>query len=382
MRSGLCVLGHGVAALQNGALTRLTLISTAALLTLAGCTSTDRHDERPASTPVTRHAPPMSRPPPGRCDRLAAPSGAPDGDGSPRHPVDGPRSLVRLLAPGQTGCLRTGTYEERELIVDRERITLRSAPGEHATWRGRIVLRGRGDELLELNLDGSYGPRCGGPACGTLPSPTIHAADVVVAFNDITSPGSGICVHPRRWRSQRPDNFHIIGNRVHDCGRRPPTEHDHGIYVADGYNGEILDNVVFDNADRGIQLYPDARLTTVVNNTVDGNGSGIVLSERSAGNRVRDNVFTNSVVRWNAETFNLSGAGNRFAGNCVRAGNRDPDYDENGGVALPRRVEQTATRVARDPVFRARAAGDFRVLPTSACAGKGAPDAVARPPRQ
>jgi parallel beta-helix repeat protein len=320
----------------------------------------------------------MSRPPPGRCDRVASPSGSPEGDGSPGDPVDGPRSLVRLLRPGDTGCLRAGTYLEPELIVERERIKLRSAPRERATWRGRIVLRGRGDELLELNLDGSYGPRCGGPACGTLPSPTIHAADVIVGFNDITSPGAGICVHPRRWHAQRPDNFQIIGNRIHDCGRRPPTEHDHGIYVADGYNGEIRDNVVFHNADRGIQLYPDARSTTVANNTVDGNGSGIVLSERSAGNRVTGNVFTNSVVRWNAETFNLSGAGNRFAGNCVRPGNRDPDYDRNGGVALPPGVAQAGNRVARDPVYRSRAAGDFRILPRSACAGRGAPNAVAR----
>jgi parallel beta-helix repeat protein len=150
--------------------------------------------------------------------------------------------------------------------------------------------------------------------------------------------------------------------------------------VADGYNGLIRDNVVFDNADRGIQLYPDARFTTVVHNTVDGNGSGIVFSERSAGNRVRDNVFTNSVVRWNAETFNLSGWGNRFSGNCVHPGNRDPQYNANGGVELPRRVSQSGNRVARDPVYGARAAGDFRILPGSACAGKGAPDSVAMAP--
>ena len=371
---------------QNGGLSRLALISaivgSALLLTLAACSSTDRRDERrPAKVPAPRSAPTMSQPPPGRCDLVAAPSGSPDADGSPERPVDGPRSLVRLLRPGQTGCLRVGTYLEPQLVVERERITLRSAPGERATWRGRVVLRGRGDGLLELNLDGSYGPRCGSPGCGTLPSPTIHAADVLVAFNDITRPDSGICVHPRAWHGQRPDNFHILANRVHDCGRRPPTEHDHGIYVADGYNGEVRDNVVFDNADRGIQLYPDAHFTTVANNTVDGNGSGIVLSDRSAGNTVQDNVFTNSVVRWNAETFALTGGGNRFVANCVRPGNRDPDYDENGGVALPGRVEATATRIARDRVYRDRADGDFRVVPTSACAGKGAPDAVAMPPK-
>jgi parallel beta-helix repeat protein len=313
------------------------------------------------------------------CDRVAAPWGSKRGNGSWSHPVRGPYRLVKLLKTGETGCFRNGIYHEPETRVNRERITLQSAPGEHAIWRGRVVLRGRGDRLIGLTLDGSYGPSCCGGG-GTLPSPTIHAADVVVAGNDISSPDSGICVHPRSWGHQRPDNFRILGNRVHDCGRRPHTEHDHGIYVADGYNGQIRDNVVYDNADRGIQLYPEAKYTLVDHNTVDGNGTGIVFSERSAANRVQNNVFTNSVVRWNAETFRLTGRGNRFAGNCVRPGNSDPEYNENGGVALPPTVTQKGNRRARDSVYGAtRTAGDLRVQPTSACAGKGAPDSVARP---
>ena len=315
----------------------------------------------------------------GDCDRFAAPWGSKGGSGSAKQPVRGPFRLVKLLRPGETGCLRNGTYHERETTVKRDGVTLRSAPGERATWRGRIVLRGRGDRLLDLNLDGSTGPGCDDGGCGALPSPTIHAADVVIAGNDITSPDAGICVHPRSWGSQRPDNFRIVRNRIHDCGRKPPTEHDHGIYVADGYNGQIVGNAIFDNADRGIQLYPDARFTTVARNTVDANGTGIVFSQRSAGNTVRDNVFTNAVVRWNAESFRLSGNGNRFEDNCLRPGNRDPEYNENGGVALSSRVAQRRNRVARDPVYAGRGAGDLSVLPASACAGKGASSSVARP---
>ncbi|HKP92178.1 MAG TPA: right-handed parallel beta-helix repeat-containing protein [Thermoleophilaceae bacterium] len=314
------------------------------------------------------------------CDHFAAPWGSKDGSGSAKHPVRGPHKLIELLRAGETGCLRRGTYHEREATVKRERVTLRSAPGERATWRGRIVLRGRGDRLLDLNLDGSTGPPCDEGGCGALPSPTINAADVTIARNDITSPDAGICVHPRSWGSQRPDNFQIVDNRIHDCGRRPPTEHDHGIYVADGYNGVIWGNAIFDNADRGIQLYPHAKFTTVAFNTVDANGTGIVFSERSAGNEVHDNVFTNAVVRWNAESYRLSGLGNRFEDNCIRPGNPDREYNENGGVALSWRVSQKRNRVAADPVYGARGAGDLRVLPTSACAGKGAANGVAAPP--
>jgi parallel beta-helix repeat protein len=264
--------------------------------------------------------------------------------------------------------------------VRRRKVTLRSAPGERATWRGRIVLAGRRDKLVALNLDGSAGPRCRrGTSCSTLPSPTITAADVVISDSDVTNPRAGICIHPRRWRSGRPDHFVIERNRIHDCGRRPPTNHDHGIYVADGRHGLIRDNVIYGNADRGIQLYPEAFRTTIVRNTVDGNGSGLIFSQRSARNAVRDNVFTNAQVRWNAESWRLSGVGNRFVDNCVRPGNPDPGYNRNGGVRLPERVAQSGTVAISRETYRDRGRGDFRLAEGSPCAGKGAPEAVAAP---
>jgi parallel beta-helix repeat protein len=312
------------------------------------------------------------------CDRMAAPWGSNEASGEPRDPFRTPRRLATSLRPGQTGCLRVGTYRQTEVLVKRRAITLRSSPGERALWRGRVVLLGPRERLVDLTLDGSYGPRdCGD--CGTLPSPTINAPDAVVADSDISNPGSGICVHPREWGGRMPNRFRIERNRIHDCGRRPATEHDHGIYVADGRDGAIRDNVIFNNADRGIQLYPDARGTTVANNTVDGNGSGIVFSRRSARNTVRDNVFSNAVRRWNAESFNLTGRGNSFLGNCVRPGNPNDEYNENGGVALPRLVWQARNYSTRDPVYRDRARGDFRIPPESACAQDGARDSVAAP---
>ena len=344
-----------------------TLILSAVLAVAGGVDQTDLAQPRT----VESHA---------VCDRVAAPWGSDRASGTWRRPVRSVRRLVRSVPAGGTGCLRRGTYTRRETTITRERVTLQSAPGERATWRGRIILRGRGDRLFDLKLDGSAGPRCTDDACGTLPSPTINAADVVIARDDITSPGSGICVHPRSWGPQRPDGFEIVDNRIHDCGRRPPTDHDHGIYVADGYDGVIAENAIFDNADRGIQLYPDAKFTTVEHNTVDGNGSGIIISERSSGNRIQDNVFTNSVVRWNAETYRLTGQGNVFEHNCVRPGNRNPGYDQDGGLALPSTVAQRANTIARDPVYPpGRSRGDLRILPTSACAGKGAPSGVAAP---
>lgn len=332
----------------------------------------DRRPEQPGPSPPTREAERV-------CDRMAAPWGRDSASGAPREPFRTPGRLATSLRPGDNGCLRAGTYTQTEVIVQRRKVTLRSAPGERATWRGRIVAAGRRVKLVGLNLDGSAGPRCRrGTSCATLPSPTISAPEVVVSDNDIANPRAGICIHPRRWRSGAPDRFVIERNRIHDCGRRPPTNHDHGIYVADGDRGLIRDNVIHGNADRGIQLYPEARRTTIVRNTVDGNGSGLIFSERSAGNVARRNVFTNAVVRWNAESWRLTGRGNRFEDNCVRAGNPDPDYNRNGGIRLPATVAQADNVATGRETYRDRGKGDYRLVDGSPCAGRGAPEAVAK----
>jgi parallel beta-helix repeat protein len=226
------------------------------------------------------------------------------------------------------------------VTVVRRKVTLRSAPGERATWRGRIVLKGRRQKLVHLNLDGTNGRK-------SLPNPTVNAPEVTISDSDITN-RKGICVNVRTWRGPRPDGFVIQRNNIHDCGRRPPTNHDHGIYVVDGVGGLIRDNVIVRNADRGVQLFPDAHRVTVVRNTIDGNGSGVIFSNDSSGNVVRDNVISNSVVRWNAESHNLRGAGNRFESNCVKPGHRDPGYHENGGVMLPSIVAQSGNTVIDD----------------------------------
>ena len=75
----------------------------------------------------------------------------------------------------------------------------------------------------------------------------------------------------------------IEGNRIHDCGELPAANHDHGIYVGNAAGRSIRDNWIYDNADRGIQLYPDADRTAITGNVIDGNGQGVIFGgERRA----------------------------------------------------------------------------------------------------
>jgi parallel beta-helix repeat protein len=333
----------------------------------------------PSQPPAEERKPPPSDPgpqPPSAdaervCDRMAAPWGHDRASGEPREPYRSPGRLATSLRPGETGCLRGGTYVQREVRIRRRKITLRSAPGERALWRGRIVLEGRRQKLVDLALDGAAGPK-------GLPSPTVNAPEVVISDSDVTH-SRGICIMVRTWGGDRPDGFVIQRNRIHDCGRRPPTNHDHGIYVADAVGGLIRDNVIFRNADRGVQLYPDAHRVTVVRNTIDGNGSGVIFSNESSRNVVRENLISNSVVRWNAESHNLSGSGNRFESNCVRPGHEDPDYHENGGIMLPSLVAQRDNKVVTGEMYRARADGDY--TPVESGCGKRGAHGPARKPR-
>lgn len=285
-----------------------------------------------------------------RCDAIVTPGG---------------RSIeatLGRLAPGDTACLRGGTYRE-DVRVSSSGVTLRPYRAERVIVAGRLWIRADAADVTVrgLLLDGRNR--------GDLPSPTINGSGARFIGNDVTSFHTGICFIIGSDRYGRARDTLLRGNRIHDCGRLPPTNHDHGVYVAYADRTRIVDNVIFDNADRGIQLYPDADDTLIAGNVIDGNGVGVIFSGagRSASDRnvVRNNVIANSRVRADVESYWPPGAprgsGNLVVDNCVHGG-REGTIDARGGGF-----------VARDNVFAApryvnRARGDLRPAPSSPCA--------------
>ena len=61
----------------------------------------------------------------------------------------------------------------------------------------------------------------------------------------------------------------IKGNRIHRCGQMPRINREHGIYASRPRGAKITDNLIYDNADRGIQLYPNPKGTLVEGNVVE-----------------------------------------------------------------------------------------------------------------
>ncbi|MQA75724.1 MAG: hypothetical protein GEU88_15515 [Solirubrobacterales bacterium] len=211
---------------------------------------------------------------------------------------------------------------------------LTSAPGERATLQGqfRIEHTADGASVENLILDG----RNPGDDLG----PLIYADDVLLRGNEISNDNTAICVHLASYPGEEaPRGVVIEDNEIHDCGRLPATNHDHGIYVADAVGTVIRGNVIYENADRGVQLYPDADETLVIGNVIVDNGQGVIFGgdddDSSDDNLVTGNVIANSLLRYNVSSNwqGPTGHGNIARGNCVWTESDEyPGTPEGSGI--------------------------------------------------
>jgi hypothetical protein len=152
----------------------------------------------------------------------------------------------------------------------------------------------------------------------------------------------------------------------------PSTNHHHGIYVAHARDTVIRDNWIYDNTDRGVQLYPDAQHTTVAGNVILANGDGLTINESSSDNEVYGNIIVDSVLGWNVYGGpDATGSNNRVHDNCVRGTNPELRFDLNGGIQSPQfHFSEYDNRIAAPvSVFVDRPSRDLRLQWDSSCLG-------------
>ncbi len=302
------------------------------------------------------------------CDRYASPTGKDRWSGTRARPFISIPRLAASLAPGQVGCLLRGSYLQDQIIIRRggapgKPIIIRGAPGTRPIVHGRITIAANVTDLVIAGLDLDGRNKIHGA------SPTILGDRITFQNNDVTNFNTEICfILGSITRGNVAEGVVINANRIHNCGKLPPQNQDHGIYVQYTRNTLIENNYIYDNADRGIQLYPDADGTTIENNIIDGNGEGIIFSGdqgvASDNNVVRDNVISNSRVRSNVEYFYPEGTGpgqgNLVTHNCV-FGAAEEEID-GAGYAFT-----AQDNLVTDPLFVDRAAKDFTLRPDSPC---------------
>lgn len=304
------------------------------------------------------------------CTRFAGTTGDDSAAGTREAPFRTATKLMSSLSPGEVGCLLPGSYAENLTVrtggESGRPIRLRSAPEGRATLSGRLWIAESADDVVfsDLLLDGRNDSQ--------LPSPTVNGDRIAFYDNEVTNyHAASICfvLGHDVWGVAR--DTVLERNRIHDCGALPATNFHHGVYVSNARNTRIVGNLIYDNADRGIQLYPDAQGTVIANNVLDGNGSGIIFSGAggvsSSGSRVYSNIITNSVVRFNVESWYPSGtpAGvdNLVDRNCIWNGFQ-------GNVAPYAGYTVTRT-IASDPLYVNRPSKDFSLPSNSPCAGLG-----------
>lgn len=304
------------------------------------------------------------------CDRVAATTGSDSAAGTAAAPFRTAQRLADDTPAGGTGCLRAGTFVE-DVDVSHPDVTLTSFPGERATLKGRLWIKQGADRVTvsRLNIDGKN--------AALLPSPTVNADDAHFVADDVTNEHTEICFILGSASWGRAHRTVIQGNRIHDCGRIPSSNQDHGIYVAAADDTQIVDNVIYANVDRGVQLYPNAQRTVIRGNVIDGNGEGIIFSgadgTASSETQVTQNIISNSRLRSNVESWypagNVKGTSNVVTGNCIAGGSIDTS---GGGFTA-------SANVSGDPLYAGAAQGDFTPAAGSACgavlAGSTAPTA-------
>ena len=305
------------------------------------------------------------------CNRAASVSGSDSNPGTVARPFQTVETLVERLRAGQVGCLLGGTFEE-DVFFDHggapgRPITLMSAPGRRATIVGGFDVGADANDVVIKNLRLEGRGRA---------SPQVNGDRVTFRGNEITDGHTGICLllgAGFEERYGRARDIVIDRNRIHDCGRLPATGHDHGIYVEGADNVRITNNVIYDNADYAVHLYPDAQRTYIARNIMDGNGGGILFAGEKAGGEYRNsyassnNVVLNNVISNSREYHNIEswwggpvGSGNVATRNCLWKG-------AEGNISDPVGFRSRKNVVAR-PAFRKRRAGDFRLKVRSVCA--------------
>ena len=301
----------------------------------------------------------------------SAPAATHSSAGCTRTLVAGHGSLdrfVRHLRPGAIGCLK-GTFH-RPLTIRKGGFTLTSVPGSRATIDGVVYLARTAHDvvLARLVLRSSQTPNV-----------RINGSRITIRRSVITNGHTGICISIgggfEHWGIAY--SVSLLQNRIHGCGRLPATNHDHGVYVEGSVGAVIVGNLIYDNADRGIQFYPNAQGSVVTNNVINGNGEGVSFGSESAGgeyhsayassgNVVARNIISNSRERHNVESWwgGPVGVANIAKDNCLWNGAQGNVDDSAGGFLA-------IANVVAKPDFVNAARGDFSLRPGSPCAGLG-----------
>ncbi len=240
------------------------------------------------------------------------------------------------LGSGGVLCLRGGVYAEsdRSITINTSGTAtapkkIKAYPGERAEIRSsfRFSTRGVSHWVIEgIFVDASYAPArdANGARTNTEQALSFHSStDITINSVELINrrPNldpdlAGTCVFVGGTANST--GIAIKDSSIHQCGQLPRTNHEHCIYAAHADGLIVSNSRIYDCADRGVQLYPDADGSTIVGNLVySTHQSGIDLDADADSNVVSNNVVDtpNGKTIYTGGTYR--GSGNVVKDNCV-----------------------------------------------------------------
>ena len=262
--------------------------------------------------------------------------------------------LAASLQPGQTGCLRGGTYRGDVNVTRGGTAGCAGAPAE-LSRRARRDRRPAGGlrpgvEIAGLRL-------VGGTSATGAPSPWSLAGDVADRGQRDHERAHGRLPHDRHRRPPGEPASIVRGNRdprLRPAARDEPRQRDQRRVRHRDPDRRATGSTTTPTA--ACSCSPTRTARGSASNVIDGNGEGVMVagddSATSDDNVIERNLITNSAIRDNVESSWApapTGTDNLVRENCFSGGVRD---DGDGGIADLRAGFDRGPRTCRRPAVR------------------------------
>jgi hypothetical protein len=303
-----------------------------------------------------------------------SPQGNDTNDGSQQHPFATIQKAARVVTPGTTVHVLPGTYTQPVKLTKDGKANARIVFLSETKWGAKIATQGSKDpwttqadyiDIINFDVTATHsrdGIENQGSFIHTIGN---HVHDIAGGCDSIG--GSGI--DDSNYSAHDDD---IIGNVVDHIGSTYPKlcQYVHGIYHSTA-RGHIQNNIAYDNAGCGINLWHAATGTIVTNNLSFGNKEhGISLGTNTPNTDgvegdhflVANNISIDNALLGIRERKGV-GSHNQYLNNIVYGNGDKPFGDEqyNWPSAAGSKDQGTITQDAQFVRFNDDGTGDYHL---------------------
>jgi hypothetical protein len=313
-----------------------------------------------------------------------SPTGDDNGDGSQAHPFATIQKAAKVVTPGTIVHVLPGVYSQVVVVNTSGRANARITFISDTRWGAKIQTTGSNDpwttrasyiDIVGFDVT-STGSRDGIANLGSFIRTVSNHVHDIPGGCDSTG-GAGI--NDGSYQAHDDDD---IGNVVNNIGNTYPNlcQYVHGIYHSTA-RGHVLNNITYDNAGCGINLWHAADATIVSNNLSFGNkehGISIGTDTSNTGGKIGDYFIVSNNISIDNALLGIRerkgvGPHNQYLNNIVYGNGSSAFGDEeyNWPSAVGSKDVHTITEDAQFVQYQVDGSGDYHLRATSPAIGAG-----------